>query len=402
MPTQKIFKQRVRARMTKTGESYTAARRQLLRKAPSRARGSTATGSRRSPASEPAVDADALPDASLVVADARWSARPASATPSGSPSSMPGARPTHTHTEIARWLSETHGAPGWWTQNITVAYERARGMRARHQMRDGFSISVTRTVGRGRRAGARGVHRRAPSRALAPRRSRCASGPTRAALSARFDWADPPSRVVVGVVPKGADKTVVAVDARAAARRRVRRAAQGAPGASGSATLKTHLERRCVTPTLADTIAQEDTDMSASRDDDADHAGLDRRDPRRPTRTGRSSSTRQARVRDPHGRRPTGRASAGSRSRHRVPRPSIALVRARSDDPAGIDTGIRFATEDAAADHAALKARGVDADAEVIPYPVPMFILRDPDGNRLIMVERRLRADHGVAFDTWL
>ena len=32
MPTQKLFKQRVRARMTKTGESYTAARRQLLRK----------------------------------------------------------------------------------------------------------------------------------------------------------------------------------------------------------------------------------------------------------------------------------------------------------------------------------------------------------------------------------
>ena len=33
MPTQKIFKRRVRARMTKTGESYTAARRQLLIKA---------------------------------------------------------------------------------------------------------------------------------------------------------------------------------------------------------------------------------------------------------------------------------------------------------------------------------------------------------------------------------
>ena len=33
MPTQKVFKQRVRARMTKTGESYTAARRQLLHKA---------------------------------------------------------------------------------------------------------------------------------------------------------------------------------------------------------------------------------------------------------------------------------------------------------------------------------------------------------------------------------
>jgi hypothetical protein len=35
--------------------------------------------------------------------------------------------------------------------------------------------------------------------------------PTRAALSARFDWSDPPSRVVVTVVPKGTDKAVVAV-----------------------------------------------------------------------------------------------------------------------------------------------------------------------------------------------
>ena len=52
----------------------------------------------------------------------------------------------HTHTEIARWLSETHAFPGWWVQNVTVAYERARGMRAPHQMRDGFSISVTRTI----------------------------------------------------------------------------------------------------------------------------------------------------------------------------------------------------------------------------------------------------------------
>ena len=33
MPTQKVFKQRVRARMAKTGEAYTTARHQLLRKA---------------------------------------------------------------------------------------------------------------------------------------------------------------------------------------------------------------------------------------------------------------------------------------------------------------------------------------------------------------------------------
>ena len=35
--------------------------------------------------------------------------------------------------------------------------------------------------------------------------------PTRAARTARFDWADPPSRVIVGVTPKGTDKTLVYV-----------------------------------------------------------------------------------------------------------------------------------------------------------------------------------------------
>jgi len=66
---------------------------------------------------------------------------------------------------------------------------------------------------------------------------------------------------------------------------------------------------------------------------------------------------------------------------------TIALVRARQGDPTGIDTQVRLTTTDAAADHAALRARGVDADAEVMPYPVPMFIFRDADGNRLRIVQ---------------
>ena len=70
---------------------------------------------------------------------------------------------------------------------------------------------------------------------------------------------------------------------------------------------------------------------------------------------------------------------------------SIALVRAREGDPIGIDTQVRFATEDADADHAALLSRGVDVDAEIIrlgDYVSPMFYFRDPDGNRLLIVER--------------
>ncbi len=69
---------------------------------------------------------------------------------------------------------------------------------------------------------------------------------------------------------------------------------------------------------------------------------------------------------------------------------SIALVSPPAGQPIGIDTGIRFTTEDADADHAALGAGGLDADPEVLRWPgvPPMFSLRDPDGNRLYIVER--------------
>jgi catechol 2,3-dioxygenase-like lactoylglutathione lyase family enzyme len=66
---------------------------------------------------------------------------------------------------------------------------------------------------------------------------------------------------------------------------------------------------------------------------------------------------------------------------------SIALVAADHARPAGVDTGIRLATVDAAADYASLRARGVETGDELIPYPVPMFTFRDPDGNRLFVVE---------------
>jgi catechol 2,3-dioxygenase-like lactoylglutathione lyase family enzyme len=69
---------------------------------------------------------------------------------------------------------------------------------------------------------------------------------------------------------------------------------------------------------------------------------------------------------------------------------TIALVPESMRPPgAGIDTGIRLVTEDAEADHAALRASGVDADPEIMrmdPAP-PMFTLRDPDGNRLVIGE---------------
>jgi catechol 2,3-dioxygenase-like lactoylglutathione lyase family enzyme len=70
---------------------------------------------------------------------------------------------------------------------------------------------------------------------------------------------------------------------------------------------------------------------------------------------------------------------------------TIALAPPPQGQEAGAQqTGICIDTADVDADHAALKSAGVDVDAEVSRYgdPVPpMFWLRDPDGNALIIVQ---------------
>jgi catechol 2,3-dioxygenase-like lactoylglutathione lyase family enzyme len=83
---------------------------------------------------------------------------------------------------------------------------------------------------------------------------------------------------------------------------------------------------------------------------------------------------------------------------------TIALVGPGEGGSAGGDqTHCAFATEDIAADHAALKSNGVAVDAEIartgdrrtgligtdvtIGDPVPaQFFFRDPDGNRFLIV----------------
>ena len=81
----------------------------------------------------------------------------------------------------------------------------------------------------------------------------------------------------------------------------------------------------------------------------------------------------------------------------------IALVPPGPGDPTGVQTGIIFNTDDIDATHAQLQAAGVDVDPAVArvgapaeirlgavqmagPVP-PMFYIRDPDGNSLLVVQ---------------
>lgn len=67
---------------------------------------------------------------------------------------------------------------------------------------------------------------------------------------------------------------------------------------------------------------------------------------------------------------------------------TLALVPAREGVPAGVETGIRLKTADAAAIHSRLQEHGVEV-GELLRWPgvPPMFALRDQDGNRLEIVE---------------
>jgi lactoylglutathione lyase len=68
---------------------------------------------------------------------------------------------------------------------------------------------------------------------------------------------------------------------------------------------------------------------------------------------------------------------------------TIALVPSHKGVPTGVETGIRFTTPDADANHLDLRARGVDTD-EVLRWDgvPPMFAFRDQDGNGLEIVEQ--------------
>lgn len=50
------------------------------------------------------------------------------------------------HKTIAKHLADGYPIGGWWSQMVAVSYEQARGLREKHEQKDGFEIQRTRTV----------------------------------------------------------------------------------------------------------------------------------------------------------------------------------------------------------------------------------------------------------------
>jgi hypothetical protein len=208
MTKQKSFKGRVRARMDKTSESYTAARRQLLSKAAER---DAQTQAQMEAAAQPPEGPTDAPGAKRPYSDAviqantgkRWDEWFAVLDRWGAVE-----RP---HAEIARWVGTEHGVGGWWAQGVTVAYEQARGLRAPGQRRGGlFEVNASKTV-------AVPVERLYEAFIDPDLRERWLPGATmevrttRPGRSIRANWDDGSTRLVVDFTAKGEAKSQVAL-----------------------------------------------------------------------------------------------------------------------------------------------------------------------------------------------
>ena len=67
---------------------------------------------------------------------------------------------------------------------------------------------------------------------------------------------------------------------------------------------------------------------------------------------------------------------------------TVALPPAHPGVKAGVDTGLRLLVSDAKSTHSALAEAGVDVDELLdVPGAPPMFFVRDPDGNTLVIVQ---------------
>ena len=149
MPRQKDLKRLVRARMKKTGEAYTAARAHILKSPRRKSRPAGDTVSRLTPPAAPAAPAAptqkqyaelaGMSNAVILEKTGRtWEDWVRVLDGHGADRMA--------HSEVARLLSTTYNVPPWWTQMVTVGYERLKGLRARGQRRNGtFEASKSRT-----------------------------------------------------------------------------------------------------------------------------------------------------------------------------------------------------------------------------------------------------------------
>ena len=193
MTEHKSFKRLVRARMAKTGESYTAARVMLLR----------------------AVESEGTNGVRLATSDEQIRRRTGRGWEEWFAMLDAWGAAERTHRDIARWVAEQQGVEplAWNAQAIAGSYELARGLRAVGEKEDGFAITASKTVGVE-------VQRLFDAFLEVPLRERwlpdgeLSERTATKPKSARFDWGDGRTRINVTFLVKEASKSTVALEHR--------------------------------------------------------------------------------------------------------------------------------------------------------------------------------------------
>jgi hypothetical protein len=191
MPTNKDLKRLVRARMKKTGEAYTAARSHLITKPKPRAK-----------SADYAALAGMSDEKIKAKTGCTWERWVAALDREGANEMA--------HRDIVAILNKKYKIDGWWSQTVTVGYERIKGLRARGQRRDGtyeagksrtFNVPVATLFDAWADASTRRKWLSADNV-----RVRTATSPK----SIRLGWTDG-SIIAVGFLPKGKSRSSVSL-----------------------------------------------------------------------------------------------------------------------------------------------------------------------------------------------
>jgi hypothetical protein len=217
MTVDKDRKRIIRARMQKTGESYTAARAQILsinKKSDKKSERLTVTPTVAAPAAvaaAPSIDAPSIDYGALAgMSDDKVSAKTGRTwqewmrvLDADGAAKMP-------HREIAVLVSAKHGVGSWWSQTVTVGYERIKGLRDRGQRRDGaYEAGKTKTFD----VPVKTLFDAWASDTMRRRWLKGVKTTVRTATSpktVRLQWPDN-TIVVIGITPKGDTRSVVSV-----------------------------------------------------------------------------------------------------------------------------------------------------------------------------------------------
>jgi hypothetical protein len=134
MPRNKDLKRLVRTRMTKTGEAYTTARAQIMKKS----RATTRTTARSASPSSRAVAPEKPDYAALAgMTDAVLKEKTGCTWERWVHALDRHRADQMSHREITALVHDKYKVGPWWGQMVTVGYERIKGLRARGQRRDG-------------------------------------------------------------------------------------------------------------------------------------------------------------------------------------------------------------------------------------------------------------------------